>query len=152
MRPRLQKSRLQVLTMLRKNVPQLLKVQPYCGRVEQIGLSIVKSHINSMNDWLLVTGQYVSLVISEDLFVCRWWMRAVTGCVVVTWKCWKGSIGMMDLMSTGLLQWSFVQNSASSMYVDHLACIRFSVTVCYLLMILWDCVTCDCHWMTVTFW
>ena len=46
-------------------------------------------------------------------------MRAVTGCVVVTWKCWKGSTGMMDLMSTGLLQWNFVRNSASSMYIDH---------------------------------
>jgi len=76
-------------------------------------------------------------------------MTVVTGCVVVTWKCWKGSTGMMDWMSTGLLRWSFVLNSASSMYIIQIWC--HSLGLCYLLMILLDCVVCDCHWMIMSY-
>ena len=44
-------------------------------------------------------------------------MRVVTGCVVVTSKCWKGSCGMTDSMSTDSPHWSCALCSANSTYV-----------------------------------
>ena len=71
-------------------------------------------------------------------FVYRWWMRVVTGCVVVTWKCWKGSPGMMDLTSTDSLRWSYVLNSANSMYRSHSQYFRVVVTQWLLSVVCWS--------------